>query len=474
MYLVVTLAAVAGLLWAGVAALRGSLLAGCTVYLVLAAFGGQDFLEFSLAGIHISPDRVFLVGLLGAWLAQRWLGRTDSKPVGPGDVLLGAFFAVLLVGTFTSDWRTTSPYVSPVLPHLINGYLIPLVLFWIARQSAHDKASVGRVHVGLALFGVYLVGTALAEWLGLWGLVVPRYIADPELGVHFGRARGPMLQAATFGYYLVACLLATWIFLAWRAPWGRMGRLLAVGLLPLYGLAMFATSTRSVWVGGGLVVGLVVALTLQGAWRPVLLGGLVVGALGLVAVKGDGLVAFKRDGLSAEDTRESTWMRVKFAYVSWQMFQDRPLRGHGFGQFPDKSRYYLSDRESGLYLETIRGYINHNTILSLLVDVGLAGPLLFLALLAWWGRTAGRLWRATGAPAWVRGHALLTLGTLSAYGVQIMFRECTYTPLENGLLFLMAGTSVGLAARWLPQGSPEWSLPASESVARPPQAASYV
>ncbi len=50
-------------------------------------------------------------------------------------------------------------------------------------------------------------------------------------------------------------------------------------------------------------------------------------------IVGPNLVAFKREYSEAE-TRESTYMRAAFAYVSWQMFLDRPIEGFWFQSIP--------------------------------------------------------------------------------------------------------------------------------------------
>ena len=62
-----------------------------------------------------------------------------------------------------------------------------------SNSSGLDRAAgTGR------LFGDY----RLLEMAKLWGLVFPRFIGDPTIGIHFGRARGPMLQSVRLG---VAC-----------------------------------------------------------------------------------------------------------------------------------------------------------------------------------------------------------------------------------------------------------------------------
>ena len=151
-------------------------------------------------------------------------------------------------------------------------------------------------------------------------------------------------------------------------------------------------------------------------------------------------------------------MRASFAYVSWKMFQEKPLTGFGFHQFRSESKYFLSDRTTSLQLEQIRDYIHHNTILSLLVELGVLGPMLFLGILGSWVSSALAIWRDPSNPGWVRTHGLLFLAVLSAYSLQLVFREVSYSPIENALLFFFAGITCSLSARHVPMQSPRFSL----------------
>ena len=60
----------------------------------------------------------------------------------------------------------------------------------------------------LACFGLYLAATGLLEAAHQWAFVFPRYIADPTVGLHYGRARGPMVQAVSYGLCLGITMLA--------------------------------------------------------------------------------------------------------------------------------------------------------------------------------------------------------------------------------------------------------------------------
>ena len=128
------------------------------------------------------------------------------------------------------------------------------------------------------------------------------------------------------------------------------------------------------------------------------------------------------------------------------MFVDHPLLGAGFGRFEEAKLPYLDDRETDLKLQTIRTWSHHNTLLSLLTETGIVGLALFLALIAWWARQAWRLYHDPRSVPWVKEQAALLLGVLPLYLVQSVFHELSYTPIDNSLLFYIAGITCGLVA----------------------------
>jgi len=406
---ILVIAGIVGLVWGTWLCLRGSLIAGCLTYLVMASCFGAYFLQFDAGGVTLSLDRLFLVALAITFVVQWRLGKTDPKPMTRVDYLLLGLVGVLIVSTFTHDWRAAEPNRVPVVQHLINGYLIPLAVYWIARQATLTQRNVTMILIALTGMGVYLAATGLAEAAGQWSLVFPRYIADPEVGTHFGRARGPMVQSICYGLYLASCLLAAWL---WRERLARHGKLLIVLMVPAFLAAIFFTNTRSVWLGAATGLFVVLAVTLRGRVRVAVLGSLVVAGLLAGVTKMDAFMGLKRGGTAA-DTRTSNSMRASFAYVSWKMFQDRPLLGFGFGHFAEEKLPYLTDRSVDLHLENIRPWVHHNTFLSVLTETGLVGFTLFLGVYLGWGHAAVTLVRAERAPPWVRRHGALMLGVLA-------------------------------------------------------------
>jgi len=428
----------AALVWALVFLVRGSLVAGVLAVLVGGAVFGYHFFHAELGPVPLTVDRVLVVLVAAAFLVQGFLRRTDPKPLGWPDWTLIAFAGALALSGSLAGWQGTpsEPYVA--ICRLINGYLIPLLLYGIVRQSPLGRRPTSLVHATLTCLGVYLAVTAILEVTGQWWAVFPRHIADPDVGLHYGRARGPMVHAVSCGLYLGTCFFAAW---AYRWRFGRLGRAGLYVLLPLMLAAVACTFTRSVWLGTAAGVLIALALALPGRWRLVVPGCILAAGLLVSIVRLDALTSLRRED-TAEDSRRSVSMRGAFTYVSWLMFCDRPLLGVGFGQFPTAKLPYLSDRSTDLDLESIRGYCHHNTFLSLLTESGLIGLGLYLAVLAGWAHTAWFLVRSPAAPDWARAQGLLLLSVLALYACQGMFHELTYTPIDNALVFVLAGLSV--------------------------------
>ena len=132
------LAIIWGTLWAA----RGSVVLGSAVYLIVSSILGPQFFSFELGGITMSLDRLILPALLVAYFAQRFVShrRIDWRFSRIDWVLLG-FLALLLASAFGHDWRRTGADQVPIFPHLVEGYLLPILLFWMLQRSdIHQQA----------------------------------------------------------------------------------------------------------------------------------------------------------------------------------------------------------------------------------------------------------------------------------------------------------------------------------------------
>ncbi len=444
MPILIAIGFVACVIWSLWLVPRASLLVLAATYLIAASVAGYDIWNMHV-GVSLSVDRIVLIMLFGCFAVHQFTRRTEKRDVPASEWILFGFLALLLVNTFAHDWQRSAPEQVPIVPHLVDGYLIPLFLYWVARHAVTRQKDVDAIYVMFTLLGVYLSITALCEITGAWGLVFPRKIADPLLGIHFGRARGPFLQSVRLGIYLLCCLSMNWTLLIWRNRFGRYGQALGIVLTPLFAAAIGATLTRSIWMGFGLAAAILIGLTWQGRWRRAAFLGMFFAAVLVLVIGKNGLVAFKRE-TTAQDTKQSTSMRAVFAYVSYLMIKERPIAGFGFGHFPSEKDKYLNDRATRLEMETIRGYIHHNTYLSIFVELGVFGFALMCALWTAWIVRGYRLWSDVMAPDWMRGQALVFLMLVAVYLVQMIFHEVTYSTVENGLLFMLAGLTSGMVS----------------------------
>jgi len=155
---------------------------------------------------------------------------------------------------------------------------------------------------------------------------------------------------------------------------------------------------------------------------------------------GPSLVAFKREYSEAE-TLESTRMRGAFAYVSWKMFQDSPITGFGFNQFQVNSKLYLDDRTTNIRLESIRGYVHHNSYLSLLVDLGLIGATLYMIAAVSLIRNSWVVWIHPMSSPMSRSISVFTFCIVVVHAIQMAFHEVTFSSIENTILMMALGMS---------------------------------
>lgn len=436
--LVFGLAAIA---WGAIFARRASLLVGCGLLLVVSYAFGHEFWNFRIGPLPLTLDRVLLLGLLAAFVVQFRFGRFSIRRMTGSDWLLAAMLALFTVSAFFSGQPQITDGVTSKWGRLVTSFLLPATLYGVIRQLPITRRDWSRMLIALVVLGVYLACTGALEVAGCWSFVFPRYIADPGLGIHFGRARGPELNAVSLGLYLTACCLCAWTLLSQVGR--RSYQLVLLAAVPLIAGGVLLTYTRSTWIGlaaGGLIVaGFQIPRRLR---IPTLAGSTLVGLL-FVAVSWSHLIGLQREGAAA-DAEHSVDQRTSFAYVSWQMFSDHPLLGVGFGRFYDQKLPYLSDRSQKFELESIRGLHHHNTLLSVLTETGLVGLAAFVAVFVVWGRCAYGLATSAESSPWIRAQGVLMLALIANYLSSAVFHDLTLLPSQELLLFVFAAVTVNL------------------------------
>ena len=173
MLLIATTFGLLALVWTAVAIRYGGFIVGCLLVIAAGSCLGHSFFHWSV----LTLDRALLVALCGLYVIYRHGGHMDPKPFSRIDGLLAVLLAVLLVSTFSHDWRLD--HAQPASRFLFL-YCMPATLYWLARQSPLSDRQIRGVLIGLSGFAIYLSLTAMAEVAQARALVLPRYIMTSE------------------------------------------------------------------------------------------------------------------------------------------------------------------------------------------------------------------------------------------------------------------------------------------------------
>ena len=313
-------------------------------------------------GVSMPLDRiVLLMGVLSLALRIPLGERWALRPRLP-HYAMAAAVAYVLVSAYLSS---TLGQHNADFALLDRFGVIPFVAFMLAPLAFPGRRERMILAGVLTVTGAYLGMTALFETAHFNSLIWPRYILDPNVGIHQGRARGPFVEAGANGMALWGCAVAaTVVVFQARALLVRLASA-AVGLLCVAGILF--TLTRAIWLGAGIAA----VLTLFGMRElrrfavPVLVAGLAIVMGALVAVP-----SLSAHASTRERDKAPLWDRYNSNRAALNMVLDKPLVGIGWSRYPYVSSGY--DQLSPDYpLTTVPAV--HNIYLSNAAELGLIG-----------------------------------------------------------------------------------------------------
>jgi putative inorganic carbon (HCO3(-)) transporter len=315
------------------------------------------------------------------------------------------------------------PFDAQTWSLVASKFVVPFVLMHVAILVFRDPSARRHFDVFILLTLAYLVFTAIAFLSGAKDLIFPRFILDESLGHHIDRARGPFLQAVANGMSLNMLGILALVLV-------RKHRKVVLLLWLALPVAILATLTRAAWIAFAVsTVALGIRLC-ERCLRRVCVAATLAGLLALALVV-FGALSTQGTLLSRAGERGPLEARVAVYQAGWAMFQEHPLTGWTAGRMYEE----LARRMEGFHL---RSYYVHNTYLSLLIELGLPGLLLYGFLLVGLFRLAradsggGAEDRAVSnlRKAWP---VLLCVFLFNACFVDMVYQ------FVNGLLFTAAG-----------------------------------
>ena len=390
--------------------------------LVMQVFSGN----WGYLGLPIGLDRLLLAAAVFALLRDRLQGRDEGQPF-RFSVVHAALLTLMAVAVLSAAVAGTLLTIDGSFALLDRLGLIPFLAFALAPKLYGTPEQRNVLLVALVVLGGYLGLTALAEGLGLDSLVLPGYIVDETAGIHFGRARGPFVEAVAMGFGLLTCCVAALTAMSlWPAAWQRTA---AASVALLCATGSLFTLTRAIWLGA------IVALCAAALVTPALRRSLVPVALGAAAVV-VGLL-FLVPGLSASvndraSDQRPLWDRYNSNVAALSIIESHPLTGVGWQRFTEVSADFTTQADD--YPVTGVGIEVHNVVLSHAAELGLPAAALFVFALT--AAVVPPILRRGGprhAP-WRR--ALLGVGSI--WFVVAMFGPLSYA-FANTALWLFAG-----------------------------------
>ena len=388
---------------------------------------GPDLLFFKQIRLH---DVLFVLTLISFLLA--WVGgkTVRSRMEWPERLLLllgGILVASFFLGGAASDETTSKRWLGT----LMSFSFYPFSVYFFVRAFPYRREFLVSMLKVICFLGIYLAFTGVFEhYEPLHWLVWPGYIMDPDLGTHFERSRGPLMESVAMGRVLTM-VFGCWLVLRLEA--GAFLRKVAIVSIPVTMASVYFTNTRGPWIGFALVC-LIFLIFKTPVRRTV--GWLTV-CIVIVAVFGvTHKFSIGENNLFLE--RQTTVTdRVVTWLVSGRMIDANPLFGIGFGRFNVEWPNYYKEFQ-GFDFTGFDG--SHNTFLTMAAEVGLPTfAMYFVMIFLMWRRCLRAYRQLDPGLMFERTFLVMVMGILSMYVFTGWFSDLRWNTVQNTLMFLILG-----------------------------------
>lgn len=325
--------------------------------------------------IYWIAHRATIPTALGVTILSGWLMPDHKKNIklGRAELVMLIFLGVALVNIFLFS---VNPKQSTI--RLYDRVFIPFCAYWLIRLVAPEEKDLKR------LLWVAFVTVIAQAAIGIISWFAPYVLPSKWLGLEGARTVGTLRNVAVYtSTILFASLILFQYAMTSRSP-GRRRILLAVFGLGLY--CIFMSFSRASWLGE-----VVVLLALLFVYPKTMLRFTIVLAILSFILSGTvlaGQVAWSYERLTGESAQRSAESRVTGNNASISMFKAKPFFGWGYDNYDRAKRPFLKR------VGNIQVYqaTSHNTYLTILAELGLAGLLPYLFPVGWWLLLTLRIW----------------------------------------------------------------------------------
>lgn len=399
------------------------------VYIASAAI--YSVMHFGRVGSFLErPDNVALVIIIVFVVFTRFKEIVQFKNVYLGG-LISVFIVVPLVHAASLGILDGNSF-----RHFMRAYGLPFVVSLLLMNSRLSVRELKLLLRSVVLLGVYIAAISIMESIGLYWVLIPTWIADPGLNstIGTGRSGGLAMQFEINGLALslIYCILMLSLGSDKRE---NSGRKYIMSTLFLAGI--FVTYTRGAWLA--LAVAFPFLLLAGGdttdrrGLKRLLFACIAIISVMLAAV---GVTVQRR--VTNTDT---VHYRLSLWTAGLRMVSRHPVLGHGIWQFRNKVHEYGGE-VTWLAVKRVekRAHAAHNTFLMILVEHGLLGLAIFLAIVLGLYLEA----RHSIAAVWPRDGPLWLMAFTIVYFVNVQF-IAAYEPVTNIIYYGTMGAIAGLA-----------------------------
>jgi O-antigen ligase len=419
------------------------ILYGFLIWLLAATLLGKEIFLLSIPGLpDIYLERIVFLFLIPVVLLMISREREALLPNTAVEYLMALLLLILVGSMWRTGFLTTRMGEDQPFSIFLTGFFFPFSFYYFGKLFLYKEERIRLLLWGLFPFYLYLIFIAYLEHFKVFELIVPGYISDPLKGIHFGRARGPFLNAPVNGWVMLTLFFSV-LYLRNISESILAKTILFLALL--FGLPpIFYTYTRAVWLAFLIAPIILMALTKDMIIR----ARFIMFPLILLIL----LSFFFWENLGSSERQAGGVMqisevedRIALFNISVAIFKEVPIFGVGFGRFISAIPYFAP----GIAAPGATAFASqHNILFGILSEVGLLGAVPFVLILFFVFRYSQVLYRRLGEEGIIsRNLVAVFWSILIVYLISASFIQTQYFIAANALTFLWVGMIVGLYQR---------------------------
>lgn len=371
-------------------------------------------------GTHplLTYNRIFIPFILVVFLIGIALDRRRLKPMGSIEILFVIFLMVLIYSMVSQ-----SSNILTGLRYLIDCFVLPFIVYFLARNLIIDKNYLTKFVNILILVGSYISISGIYEYLS--GKDLFPDLVYGGLRITEGlwlRVNGPFILNSTYGFCTAFCFFITFYKLIIAKKKNGIRGIAIISILSIISAGMVLSLIRGIWIAWALGLFVWFLLTKKGDIKYYLIIiSIIIFSVPFIS---------KFQSSIFYNSRIKNTENIQFRYESYRyalsLFKKNPLFGIGF-------------RNNQPFIG--KAGQQHNQYISLLSETGLIGTSLYIGLICMlFYNGASQYKKLKGYIA--KRFALIFLSILMLYVVTGLSLNSGYDPTINLFLFAAAGVAL--------------------------------